>query len=69
MVIYEIERLQEAYEKILSRLKSTEDEKQHLLSIVGRKDDRFISVITEKDITIQRYEQALWRMENGLDVE
>jgi hypothetical protein len=39
------------------------------LGIVSRKDDRFISVITEKDEVIQRYEQALWRMENGLYVE
>lgn len=27
-----------------------------------------IGVITEKDVIIDRYEQALWRMENGLMV-
>jgi hypothetical protein len=27
-----------------------------------------LSVILDKDTTIERYEQALWTMENGLEV-
>ena len=44
------------------KLKQAEDEKTRLLGIVSRKDDRFISVITEKDVIIERYEKALWQM-------
>jgi hypothetical protein len=68
-VVQEIERLQDAFTKTTAKLKHAEEEKGRLLQIVTRKDDRFIAVITEKDIIIQRYEQALWKMENGLEVE
>lgn len=69
MIVEEIEKLQDGFKKLNAKLKHVEEEKTRLLAIVSRKDDRFISVITEKDEIIQRYEQALWKMENGLYVQ
>ena len=59
----------ENYLKATARAKHAQEEKLRLLGVVNRKDERFLSVITEKDVTIERYEQALWRMENGLQVQ
>lgn len=58
--------MEELIEKHASKVKSIEDEKIRLLGIISRKEERFLSVILEKDTIIERYEQALWTMENGL---
>lgn len=67
-LVAEIQRLQTAYERSQAKLHTAEEEKSRLLGILGRKEDRLIGVITEKDVIIERYEQALWKMENGLEV-
>lgn len=68
-LIKEIQRLQESYEHSAKRMKSVDDEKNKLLSILDRKEERYIGVITEKDTIIENYEQALWAMENGQIIE
>jgi hypothetical protein len=58
--------MEEMIEKHASKMKSIEDEKTRLLGIISRKEERLLAVILDKDTVIERYEQALWTMENGL---
>ena len=61
--------MQERLQADEKKIRTLELESKRLLGILTRKEERFIPLIHEKDEIIEKYEHALWRMENFLPVE
>jgi vacuolar-type H+-ATPase subunit B/Vma2 len=63
-------KLKEEYEmKRRASKDKLESETTRLLSVLARKEERFVLEICEKDRIIECYEDILWHLENKLDLQ